>query len=214
MKQEDFEKNKAIRSLPKQVRQDLVDFIYKEIPSTKFLQPDGNPRKEWKLVYGIDWGEASSTAFDEAMDKVHKVNLTKGTNMDNWWHLDMVQVAAWDEAKKAAKNAGRYKTLNFDVVTKATRQATQKAVRKIVKTISKDWYNDAYISGLPDSAADDASLLARFKLVADIKFSEKQKYFAYAKARWEAWQKGYGVERDVNGVLYVFAPEQHRKLLQ
>jgi hypothetical protein len=60
-------------------------------------------------------------------------------------------------------------------------------------------------------AASDAALLARFYVVDNLSFKDKAKHYAHTKARWEVWQKGYGLLCDVNGVLYVYAIGKHRR---
>jgi hypothetical protein len=57
-------------------------------------------------------------------------------------------------------------------------------------------------------AARDAALFAKYIILDDVEFDEKEKYLAYVKARWEVWQKGYGLLCDVDGVLYVYAKEE------
>jgi len=57
-------------------------------------------------------------------------------------------------------------------------------------------------------AAWDAALFAKYIILDDVEFDEKEKYLAYVKARWEVWQKGYGLLCDVDGVLYVYAKEE------
>jgi hypothetical protein len=57
-------------------------------------------------------------------------------------------------------------------------------------------------------AASDAALFAKYIILDDVEFDEKEKYLAYVKARWEVWQKGYGLLCDVDGVLYVYAKEE------
>lgn len=52
-------------------------------------------------------------------------------------------------------------------------------------------------------AAEDAALMARLRVVQDLKI--EQKHIDHAKARWNVWQKGYALLCDVNGVLYVYA---------
>ena len=47
----------------------------------------------------------------------------------------------------------------------------------------------------------DAGLLAMCLLVGD---KIDKKHLEYAKARWEVWERGYGVAYDVNGKLYVY----------
>ena len=69
----------------------------------------------------------------------------------------------------------------------------------------KEWkifYGDTRDAAL--DAAWDAALLARFLVVDDLKFKDKEKHLKHVLARWEVWQKGYGLLCDVDGVLYVY----------
>jgi len=54
------------------------------------------------------------------------------------------------------------------------------------------------------ASAWDSSLLASFIVVSDLDFKDKEKHLAHVKARWEVWQKGYGLFCDMDGVLYVY----------
>ena len=58
--------------------------------------------------------------------------------------------------------------------------------------------------GAAYDAAYDAALCARYILTSDLKFKDKAKHLKHVLARWEVWQKGYGLLCDVNGVLYVY----------
>ena len=53
-------------------------------------------------------------------------------------------------------------------------------------------------------AARDAALISDYLITSDLDFKDKAKHLAHAKARWEVWQKGYGLLCDVDGVLYVY----------
>ena len=64
--------------------------------------------------------------------------------------------------------------------------------------------NAAYAAALDavPNAAWDAALLAACLLMQD---KIDAKHLEHAKARWEVWQRGYGLYCDVGGVLYVYA---------
>ena len=52
-------------------------------------------------------------------------------------------------------------------------------------------------------------------MTGDLKFKDKAKHLKHTKARWEVWQKGYGLLCDVDGVLYVYCsgkPHQAKPL--
>ena len=58
--------------------------------------------------------------------------------------------------------------------------------------------------GAARDAARGAALISDYLITSDLDFKDKAKHLAHAKARWEVWQKGYGLLCDVDGVLYVY----------
>ena len=61
-------------------------------------------------------------------------------------------------------------------------------------------------------AAWDAALYSDYIITSDLTFKDKEKHLAHAKARWEVWQKGYGLLCDVDGVLYVYAVKPKKQM--
>ena len=57
----------SIDKLSKEVQERLSMFL-DGIPKTKFFQPDGNPKKEWKMFYGNTWDSAREIAWEIARD--------------------------------------------------------------------------------------------------------------------------------------------------
>ena len=53
--------------------------------------------------------------------------------------------------------------------------------------------------------------MARLLVVDDLNYKDKAKHVAHVEARIEVWKKGYGLLCDVEGVLYVYAPESAKK---
>jgi hypothetical protein len=51
-------------------------------------------------------------------------------------------------------------------------------------------------------------LISDYIITSDLKVKDREKHLAHTKARWEVWQKGYGLLCDVDGVLYVYAVEK------
>jgi len=90
--------------------------------------------------------------------------------------------AAWDAVWGAARGAA------WDAARDAARGAAWDAAR-----------------GAARGAAWDAALFSEYIITADLKFEGREKHLKHVKARWEVWQKGYGLLSDVDGVLYVFA---------
>jgi hypothetical protein len=47
--------------------------------------------------------------------------------------------------------------------------------------------------------------MSDYLMTSDLKFKDKAKHLKHVLARWEVWQKGYGLFCDVDGVLYMYA---------
>jgi hypothetical protein len=174
---QDFLNKPEIKALPKPIQKKLTDFIYTEIPNTRFFKPDGNPKKEWKIFYADTWGAAWGAARYAARGAA--------------WG------AAWGAARDAARDAARYATRDaawgaaWDAAWGAARDAAWGAARDAA------W-----------GAARDATLISDYIITSDLKVKDREKHLAHTKARWEVWQKGYGLLCDVDGVLYVYAVEK------
>ena len=181
-KRAEFDNKAGIKALPGAVRNRLSKFIFDEIPKVKFFKPDGKPKKEWKMFYGDTWDAARDAARDAAG------GAAWGAARDAAWDAarGAARVAAWGAARDAARGAAR--DAAWDAAWGAARVTATDAAR-----------------GAAEDASWDAALIARFKVVDDLNFKDKAKHLAHAKARWEVWQKGYGLLCDVDGVLYVYA---------
>jgi hypothetical protein len=99
----------------------------------------------------------------------------------------------WDAAYGAAYGAAR------DAAYGAARDATRGAAWDAA-------YDAAYdaASGAAWGAARDAAIMSDYLITSDLKFKDKDKHLKHVLARWEVWQKGYGLLCDVDGVLYVY----------
>ena len=49
-------------------------------------------------------------------------------------------------------------------------------------------------------------------MVADLKFKDKAKHMATAKAEMEVWQQGFGLAAEVSGKLYVYAVRKNKEV--
>jgi len=67
----------------------------------------------------------------------------------------------------------------------------------------KDWDASRY-------ASYDAALMAGLIILGKDAKKMKKEHVKHIKGRWEVWTKGYGLYCDVNGVLYVYAPEKYK----
>ena len=54
-------------------------------------------------------------------------------------------------------------------------------------------------------AARDAALLAGLHIVSDLDVNHK--HWTHARARWDVWQRGYGLACDINGVLFTYGKQ-------
>ena len=193
--QKKFLENEDIRKLPEGVQKKLADFM-QEIPKVPYFKPDGKPKKEWKIFYGKTWDPAWDAAWDAARGAA--------------W--DAAGVAAWDAAGVAAKDAAgdAAGVAAWDAAGDAARGAAWDAAGVAAGVAARDAAGVAAWDAAWD-AARGAALYTDYIIVSDLKFKNKAKHLKHAKARWEVWQKGYGLLCDVDGVLYVYCIESNDK---
>ena len=207
-------------NIPKVQQKRLKDFIEKEIPKTRFFKPDGKPRKEWKVFYGKTLGAALDAARDAAGDAA--LDAAGDAALDAAWGaaLDAARGAARDAAWGAAGGAAR--DAAWGAAGGAAWGAARGAARDAAWGAAWDAARGAALDaarGAARDAARGAALISDYIIVADLKFKDKKKHLVHVKARWEVWQKGYGLLCDVDGVLYVYAigspkPERHRHVFK
>ena len=125
-----------------------------------------------KATLDATLGAASDAALDAAFGAVCKATLDAT--------LGAASDAAFDAARKAALDAA------FDAARKAAFDVALGAARKAALGVAR-------------KAAFDAALLAHLLVVDDI---IDPVHLDYARQRWAVWQAGYGVFRDVGGVIY------------
>lgn len=110
---------------------------------------------------------------------------------------DAIRNTTWDTAKNAAQTA------IWDAVWNASRNTATNthinAIRNIIWNITRD-----IVQSAGWDAAFDAALYSYYILASDLEIKDKEKHLEHVKARWEVWQKGYGLLCDVDGVLYVY----------
>ena len=173
----DLRNDENIKKLPQAVQTKLFNFIA-SIPKTRFYKPDGKPKKEWKIFYGDTWDSARNSALDSARDSAR----------NSAWYS--ARDSAWDSAWYSARNSA------LDSAWYSARDSAWDSALDSARNSALDSARDS---------ARDSALLASFIIVDDLKFKDKKKHYDHAKARWEVWQKGYGLLCDVDGVLYVYA---------
>jgi hypothetical protein len=188
--QTEFENKPEIKALPEAVQRKLVSFIYTEIPKMPFFKPDGKPKKEWKIFYGDTWDAAYDAASGAAWDAAY--DAARGAAYGAAY--DAGYDAAYDAARGAAYDAASGAA--YDAAYDAARGAAYDAARGAA-------YGAAYDAGY--DAASDAALMSDYLMTSDLKFKDKAKHLKHVLARWEVWQKGYGLFCDVDGVLYMYA---------
>ena len=181
-------KNDEIKKLPSENQKKLADFLA-TIPKIPYLKPDGKPKKEWKVFYGRTWNAAWDAASGASRDTA--MNTASNAAWDTTWNTTINAV------KKAASGASRDTASN--IASDAARNAAMNAILDTASNAA--WDTNEAASG----AAWDTALIARFIVVEDLEFKDKEKHLAHAQARWEVWKKGYGLLCDVDGVLYVYA---------
>jgi hypothetical protein len=124
-------------------------------------------------------------------------NLFTAPTGDAAWAAakDAAWGAAWDAARDAAGPAA------WDAARDAARDAAWDAAGYAAGDAAWDAARDAAGPAAWD-AARGAALMARV-LISEL----TGPHLEHARARWEVWQKGYGLLCDVNGKLYVYGVE-------
>ena len=183
--------------------QNALRFVTDEIPKTTFLKPDGEPLKKWKLFTGNSWDAAWAAARDAARAAAWAAardaagDAARDAAGAAAWAAarDAAWDAAWDAARDAAGDAA------WAAAWAAARDAAR-AARDAARA-ARDAAGDAWDAA--GAAARAARLKAYYHIVSDLDFKDKAKHQKHVDARWQVWQKGYGLLCDVNGVLYVYA---------
>jgi len=106
------------------------------------------------------------------------------------------RAAAWDAARDAARAAAR--AAAWDAAWDAARDAAWAAARAAAWDAARA------------AAWDAADQIAINVLYADLPI--EQKHRDAITARWDVWQRGYGLMAEIDGVLFVYAPESAREL--
>jgi len=171
----------------------------KDVP---FFRPDGRPLPDWELFTAPTWSAARTAAGTAAR---HAARHAAGTAAwDAAW--DAAWAAAWAAARAAARHAAG------DAAGTAARAAARHAARHAAGTAAWHAAGDAAWHAAGDAAwhaagdaAGHAALQAEMIVTADLNIETKHR--AYARARWRAISKGYGVLCDVDGKLYVYAAD-------
>jgi hypothetical protein len=163
-----------------------------ELPTYKWLKPDGNPDPSWKIYPTRDavWDAAGAAARDAAGDAV----------WDAAWAA--ARAAVWDAARAAARAAAgdAARDVAGDVAGAAVRDAAGAAVWDAARAAVWDAAWAAAWAAVRD-AAGDAALTTRCLIASDL---IDPKHLDHATARMNVWKKGYGLFCDVGGVLYVY----------
>jgi len=128
-----------------------------------------------------------------------------GNPLPEWrMHRGKTWDAAGDAARDAARAAAGVAAVDaaWDAAGDAAVAATagSPGARRLLGSLTEA------AGAAAGAAARDAALMARLMVVADLPVDPK--HFIHAAARWQVWQKGWGLVCDVNGVLYVYAPEE------
>lgn len=171
----------GIDSLPVEIQQDLYLFEA-SMNDMRLFVPDGEPKS---LAEGWRLFTASSLSRGNSMTKEAASEAEDAP-------------AAWAEAWVALR----------DVAWSFGRQRAFKEIRDMIWSAAKskaeaDSTEDIHRGGAMGFPRD-AVLYAACLLVSDLDFEGKGFYMDYAKERMRVWEKGYCLNRDVNGTLYVF----------
>jgi len=164
------------------------------IRAAKFLEPDGNPNTEWRLFYGKNWYSAMYMAL----------SLARGNPMDS--ARDAALGASGAAVRGTERDAAWVSTWN--AIREIARDAAMGTVKEMARTLPWGAERGAELSALLKAAGTSAvcaGVLSDCIITHDMNVKDKERHMSHAKARWEVWNKGYGLLCDVEGVLYVYA---------
>ena len=146
--------------------------------------------------------------FDEAGKCVSASGrLLRPYPLPDWWQATMAFVGAIPDVPWFAQSAEpRPEWKLFTASTLATAWAAARATaRDAARAAARDAARGAARDAAWDAAwaaAWDARLAASYEFCADLPI--EQSHRDHVIARWDVWQRGYGLLGDVGGVLYVY----------
>ena len=156
--------------------------------------------------------------FEEFMDGLKNIAWMsrKGEVKKEWKHFEHMN-DAWKAARNASWNAANVfsSTLQWSN-DEYTAYESALDDSKDASLFAGRWnaWDAARVASwnhkLPTAAYDarystlDTSLCARICIVSDLEYPNKSKHEAHANERMEVWRRGYGLARDVNGVLFTY----------
>ena len=159
---------------------DAMQFVAEDIPKTPWCTCQGKPSPEWKLFLADEWDAARVAAGAAA-------RAAAGD-------------AAWDAARAAAGAAA------VDAARAAARAAAGDVARDAAWAAAAAAAGDAARAAAwaaAGAAAGDAALYTRAVHICD-DVDLDIATVEHARARWDVWQRGYGLLCDVDGVLFCY----------
>lgn len=169
-------------NVPVRLQEEVKTFL-NSIPKMKLLQPEGKPRKEWRMFYDETWSNARTMAWDAMRNPAYD--------------------SAWKNAVGAAYNIAR-SSGREDAMNEVTAFA-ERAARKLRLSMEG---NIKYVIGTVEASA---KLMAAMIIVKDLDFKRKKKYVRTAEAQIDVWQKGYALACEARRVLYVYCEREDAK---
>jgi hypothetical protein len=197
------QQKKILNTLPLSVLNEyrkFIDLVY----TTRFFNVDKKPDPLWVKICASTWEEARNDAILKySQDSL--ANLPH--NVKSNGHSPEFYNSYGFMAEK----------LLINLIIDSERFEVYEVVHKIVDTILTNGYLSVLQRGHANrvdehtaTAAEgrdilrNMNLMAHLTLVKDFEFPSKEKYSRHIQQRVNAWQKGYGVIGDVNGLLYVY----------
>lgn len=173
-------------SLSSEQKSDFIKFV-KSIEYITFLHPYSSPNKKWKMTYGDSW----NSAYEKTLYKTLKKKI------------DQTYEKAYDLIEVIINKTGSFElikdSVNASLVIHDYLQSNPG-----FKNIPLEDPQQEYIRDTIFDAERDATLIARYLLVANLDIPNKEKYFKYLKSRWDIWKAGYSLLCDANNTLYVY----------
>lgn len=176
----------ACRSLPIEQQKALHKFLV-EVEGTRFLEPDGAPKREWAYRFShlITWAKVRVEIAE-----CHRTDLRLSSPQST---------PDWPEPRHTASEEAALTAVKLRV-----EQVVYRAICE--KSGVKDEKAGDLPGGLADRIASDAGMSAYFMAEALITDGMPSEQKADAERRWEVWSKGYALYGDLfGGKLYVYA---------
>jgi hypothetical protein len=161
-----------------------VETFLASIAEVPWFKPTGPPDPTWEHFANYASARASAWDSTSARDRARASTSVWAS----------VWASAWDSARTSASASAR---ANAWARARASASANARA-----SASASVWANTSA------SARDSAALMGAMACLCDCDVPAEHR--AHAAARWDVWQRGYGLVCDVDGVLYTYGEWRQR----